>query len=177
MRGSKHFYGNLQKWFKEPERRLCITPSHSSVIAILPYFPGNPPWDETMSHRMCQKHLTAATIDGTPPTWEEFQQAPRKPQDKSTGEDLVPPPVLHILPNELQWDLYVCLVEIWQGTPIPVDWLIVRTTMLYTKAPVKDATNYRPISVATACYGVLTKLILNRLKPAICPTVPYTILP
>ena len=58
--------------------------------------------------------------------------------------------MLHILLDELKWDLYICVVEIWQGTPIPVKWLTVRTTMLYKKGLVKDATNYCPTSVATA---------------------------
>ena len=53
------------------------------------------------------------------------------------------------------------------GDPIPAEWLTVRTTMLYKKGPVKDATNYHPTSPATAYYRVLTKLIPNRLKPAI----------
>ena len=65
---------------------------------------------------MCQKHLTAANADSTLSTWEEFQQALWEPQDKSTGEDGVAAPVLHILPDELKWGPYVCLVEIWQGT-------------------------------------------------------------
>ena len=39
----------------------------------------NPPWDENVSRTMCQKHLTAAKVDGTPPTWEELQQALGKP--------------------------------------------------------------------------------------------------
>ena len=39
VRGSGLFCGKLRKWFKEPERKLCLAPSHSSATA-LPDFHG-----------------------------------------------------------------------------------------------------------------------------------------
>ena len=69
------------------------------------------------------------------------------------------PHLIHHLPQEVQWDLYLAVCEVWNTGAVPEEWLRSRITLIYKKGDPRLALNYRPISVSPAMYTVLTKLV------------------
>ena len=52
-------------------------------------------------------------------------------------------------PRELQWDLYIAVLEVWESGDVPSHCLQARIAMIYKWVPPKTARSYHPISVAT----------------------------
>ena len=140
-------------------------PSIVGIHDTLSNFSGDPEWNLGKATLLINKHFPSQVWTQDFPPFSAFERCLLTPKEKESGPDRVPPYLLHRLPEEGKLILYKALQPIWEGHPIPVSWTRSRVTLIYKKKDPNLLTNYRPITVSTSMYRVLTKLMLLTIQP------------
>ena len=83
------------------------------------HFAGDPDYNPTYCRELISKHVRNCLWDIRQPTWQEFHGCLHAPENKSAGPDGVPPHLLRHLPNDMQQQLYLAILDIWRGNKIP----------------------------------------------------------
>jgi hypothetical protein len=163
--GSKFFYKLTKQWKEGLLQKTRPQPLLDNVQETLSNFAGNPEWNSEASQTMIDRHFHSLTWDASFPTFDTFDKCLTTPKCKASGPDGIPPYLLYILPPQGKQILYLALQEIWEGRPIPRSWNKSRVTLIYKNKDSRQITNYRPITVTTAMYRILTKMMLTTLQP------------
>ena len=158
IKGQAVFFKTIAPWLLTSNRPYNPLPPLANVKALLPCFAGDPPWSLTEGVALLNAAIPHPQVfRSAQPTWEQFQSLLHRPMSKASGPDGVPPHLLHIMPPDLKWDLFQGFLHVWHTQEIPQQWLQSRITLLYKKGDPNAAENYRPITIATPMYVVLTK--------------------
>ena len=107
------------------------------------------------------------------PTVAEVNSALKKINTgRAPGLDGIPVEVLVNGGEKILLEIHKMIVNVWQGSAIPQDWVDAILISLYKgKGSKSSCGNYRGISLLEAVGKVFSKLLLDRLSKYICPNV------
>ena len=109
----------------------------------------------------------------TLPTVAEVESALKRINTgRAPGLDGLPVEVLISGGEKILVEIHSLITNVWQGAPIPQDWVDAILISLYKGKGAKSVCgNYRGISLLEAVGKVFSKLLLDRLSKHICPFV------
>lgn len=91
---------------------------------------------------------------------------------KSPGIDGIPAEVLQQGGDVVTDSVTALIVNVWNGSPVPQDWIDAILVSLFKGKGLKSNCNdFRGISLLAVVGKVFTRLLLNRLQTHICPVV------
>ena len=122
-------------------------------------------WDEDATSRLIEAHTPRKTWRHNPPTYHYFLCHTKfSKKKKAAGPNGVPPHLVQRLLEEHLRVLFEAITAIWHGAPVPKEWLVSRTVLLYKKEDPADSENYRPLAVSNAIYILYMKWVLARIR-------------
>ena len=100
-----------------------------------------------------------------PPTYNEFQEAPRQIKaNKARGPDNIPLELLKHAGQTLQTRLHLLMLRIWEDKHLPGDWRDANIVNIFKKGDKRQCRNYRGISLLSIAGKVLARIILRCLQ-------------
>ncbi|KAH7700623.1 reverse transcriptase [Aphelenchoides avenae] len=103
-------------------------------------------------------------VSSDPPDVEEVRRALAKLRNnKAAGPDDVQPELLKALPDAAERQYTEALRQLWEREQIPDEWRRAIVIPLHKKGCVTDPSNYRGISLLSAQYKLLERIIADRI--------------
>ena len=135
-----------------------------ALVPVLKSFSGNSPWDEEATCRFIEEHTPRCTWQLNPPTYQEFLSHTKCAKKKATGPHGLPPYLVQHLQEEHPRVLFEAITAICHGAPIPKEWLVSCTVLVFQENDPADLKNYHPLTVSDAIYTVYTKTVLSCIR-------------
>jgi len=89
----------------------------------------------------------------------------RLKKHKTSGEDRIQAEILKSLDEEALSSIHNLIEQVWKEEKIPEDWRIALVCLIYKKNDPLECNNYRGIALLNTTYKVLSRCILNKIKP------------
>ena len=180
---SKSFYGLLRQVFGPPTS--SVTPLKTKDGADIVKEPKEmlQRWEEHFTDLFHNPSIVnQKIIDSLPqcnivhnmdrqPTSDEVRQAIKQINSgKAPGRDGIPVDLLKVESHKMTEMITVLIVDCWNGTPVPQDWIDGTLISLYKgKGDKSICGNYRGITLLAAVGKIFARILLNRLEADICP--------
>ena len=127
---SVYFYKMVKRWRTGLIAHETPQPPIGGTQHVLNHFAGDPTYGEVACQLLIRKHVRHHTWNTSTPTFDKYLKCLRAPKNKSAGPDGVPPHLLRHLPNYIQKELYLAIIDVWNGQNVPVAWLRSRVVLI-----------------------------------------------
>ena len=108
-----------------------------------------------------------------PPQYDEIINVIKKlNNNKSAGEDCIPPEAYKYGGHQLADHLHQIILKIWDTGNIPQDFRDALIVTIFKKGEKSDCGNYRGISLLSIAGKILAKILLTRLMPVVESLLP-----
>ena len=127
--------------------------------------------DESVINGLPQKEILTEMMTG--PTFDEVKSTIEEVNTgKAPGLDGIPVELWRCGGDNIATEVYTFILGVWQGDPVPQDWVDAIMLPLYKgKGSKSNCGDYRGLSLLEALGKVFSKLLSNRLVKWICPNV------